>query len=970
MKQYLFIIAFSLFTSIGTFAQHSVQGLVIDSKSESPIELGAVRLLNSKDSSLIQGTQTDLKGNFIIKKVTSGNYILSVSMIGYSTYYQNIVVAKSDLILKTIHIKETSHQLAGVVVSGNLAQLVVKGDTTEFNANAFKTVQNANVEDLLKRLPGVEVGSDGKITVNGQQISKIRVNGQKFFEGDVTMATKNIPADAISKIQVFDQKSDMAKLTGFEDNDTEHIINLSFKPNRLKGTFGNVSGGLGLDLNKDIRYDGNVFLSLMDGNTQSYIIAGANNANTSRSMGASAMTAMPSMAGMGGMSGLSMMALPGGFGGASSGITATQNVGYNQSSIINDKLRIGGFGSFNHSSTNAITNTSKESFLSGSTFDNVSDSKSINETYSANARVEIEYKPDSTNTILFQPNINYSRTLTNSESDYTNSTNLNKTSWGNTNSNGSGSSISGSLGVIYSHKFNSKRGRTLTANLQTSLSQNNNESLNYSLTNVIANSTTIDQRTLNNSNANSVNLRMSYVEPLWNLKNFLETTVSFMNSNSFSDKNQYNKDSQGNYTKIDSVYSNSFTNNFYNETLELNYQHIDKDYTFMLGVTGNPSQTHSYTKYYNGLDNVTDNNVLNFSPTARFQYNMGRRKFIRIDYRGQTTQPSVTQLQPVKNNSNAMNISIGNPDLNPSFRNSLQLIYSSFNDSTFASFNAFVSGQLTKDAFVTNSLYDTTGKQYSQTVNSPQSPYNITGNLMFNIPLVQKRLHFNTSTSGGYNQYYGYSARGLNANALNSETIPLGTLSSTRRINGSEMISLTFITDIIEIGARGSFSYSNTLNNLNPGEQITKDWSGGGNVMLHLPYNINIGSDINYTTQQGYSSSAQNQLIWNGSIDKTVFNNLGVVALKVVDILHQQKNLVQTVGDNYIQYSTYNTLPTYFLLSFTLKINKFKGADANPAANFMKFFPGAPTTKPANGTSTGTSTPPAPPAGAPFRMGF
>ena len=968
MKQYLLIITLSLFTSLASFAQHSVQGLVIDSKNESPIEMGSLRLLNSRDSSIVQGAQTDLKGNFVIKKVASGNYILAASMVGYITHYQNITVGNSDLILKTIKIKEGAVQLASAEVTGNIAQLMVKGDTTEFNANAFKTVQNANVEDLLKRLPGVEVGSDGKITVNGQQISKIRVNGQKFFDGDVTMATKNIPADAINKIQVFDQKSDMAKLTGFEDNDTEHIINLSFKPNRLKGVFGNASGGVGLDLNKDVRYDGNLFLSIMDGNSQSYVIAGANNANTSRSMGAGAMSAMASM---GGMSGLSMMALPGGFGGASSGITSTQNVGYNQSSIVNDKLRIGGFGSLNHSSTDAITNTNKESFLSGSTFDNVSASKSVNESYSANARVEIEYKPDTLNTILFQPNISYSRSITNSQSDYTNTTNTARTSWGNTSNNGNGSSVSGSLGVIYSHKFNSKRGRTFTANLQTSISQNDNESFNYSLTNVPASSTTIDQHTLNNSKANSVNLRMSYVEPLWDLKNFLETTVSVMNSNSNSDKNQFNRDLQGNYSRLDSVYSNSFTNNFYNETLELNYQHVEKDYNYMLGVTGNPSQTHSYTKYFNGLDNVTDNNVVNFSPTGRFQYNMGRRKFVRIDYRGQTTQPSVTQLQPVKNNSNAMNISIGNPDLKPSFNNSLRLIYSSFNDSTYASFNAFVNAQMTKDQFVTNSLYDTTGKQYSQTVNSPNSPYNITANIMFNIPLIQKRLHFNTSTSGGYNQYYGYSARGLNANTFDSETIPLGSLSSTRRINGSEMISLTYITDVFEIGVRGSFSYSNTLNNLNPGESITKDWSGGGNVMLHLPYNINIGSDMNYTTQQGYSTSAQKQLIWNGSIDKTVFNNLGVVAIKVVDILHQQKNLVQTVGDNYIQYSTYNTLPTYFLLSFTYKINKFKGADSNPAANFMKFFPGAPTTKPASGTSTGgTSTPTAPPAGMPFRMGF
>jgi len=171
---------------------------------------------------------------------------------------------------------------------------------------------------------------------------------------------------------------------------------------------------------------------------------------------------------------------------------------------------------------------------------------------------------------------------------------------------------------------------------------------------------------------------------------------------------------------------------------------------------------------------------------------------------------------------------------------------------------------------------------------------------------------------------------------------------------------LTFTNNSFEVGFRGSFRYSNTLNNLNPVVAITKDWSGGGNVMLHLPYNINIGSDINYTTQQGYSSSAQKQLIWNGSIDKTVFNNLGVVAIKVVDILHQQKNIIQSIGDNYIQYTNYNTLPTYVMLSFTYKINKFKGA-TNPAANFQRFGPG-----PSKGGSMPGGGMPMPGGGMPY----
>jgi len=920
MKQFCLSVTLLLFISIPSIAQHSIQAMVFDSKNDRPIEMGAVRILRSPDSTFVQGVETNLNGNFIISKVLPGNYILMVSMVGYKNYYQNLTVESKNLILKDIHLKENAHMLGEVEVTGNAAQIVMKGDTTEFNATAFKTPQNAVVEDLLKRLPGVEVGTDGKITVNGQAITKIRVNGKKFFNDDMEMATKNIPAEAVDKVQVLDQKSDMALLTGFEDNDTEHIINLTFKPNRRKGTFGNIAGGAGLDLNNDVRYDGNMFLNTMNGDTQSTLTAGGNNANTTRSN-----------RGRGAF-------------GNNSGITTTQNIGYNDNEIINPKLKIGGNGSFNHTSNETINNSNKESFLADSTYINKSASTSHNENYSVNLNAELEWKPDTTNTIVFQPNISYNRSFSDSQNKYTYLANNDSTNWGNTSNSGNGTSLNGSLGIIYNHKFISKKGRTFTANLQTSVNQNDNESFNFSNNMTRDTTTIVDQHTLNHANAYSESLKMSFVEPLWNLKNFLETSISFKNSNNISDKNQYNRDQTGNYTRLDSVYSNNFENRFYSETLELKYRYVTKEFNAMLGIKANPSQTFSTTEYLNGIVRDIPNKVFNYAPSLRLQYNFGKKKFLRIDYRGQTDQPSISQLQPVKNNSNPLNVTIGNPGLNPDFNNTLRMMITTFNDSTFASINCFLNAQTTSNALVNNSLYDTSGKQYSQTVNSPESPYSINGNVMFSVPLIQKRLHFSSNSSFGLNRYYGFSKRGLNAQTLNSDTIPLGDLSNTRRYSAGETVTLTFTNDLLEIGIRGGFRYSNTLNNLKPVVAITKDWNGGGNLVFHLPYNISIGSDLNYTTQQGYLSITQNQLIWNGSIDKSIFNNAGVVALKVIDILHQQKNIIQSVGDNYIQYSTYNTLPTYFMLSFTYKINQFKGSK-NPADNrhnFERFGPGGP----------------------------
>lgn len=902
MKQFFLSLTFFLCISLSSVAQRSIQAMVFDGKNGLPIEMGSVKLLNAKDSAFVQGCLTDLKGSFIMNKVKPGSYTLVVSMVGYSNHYENITMSTKDLILKNVQLKENAHLLGEVEVTGTAAQMVVKGDTTEFNATAFKTTQNAVVEDLLKRLPGVEVSTDGKITMNGVAVTKIRVNGKKFFNDDVEMATKNIPAELIDKVQVLDQKSDMALLTGFEDNDTERIINLTFKANRKRGTFGNVSAGAGMDTNKELRYDGNMFLNMIDGEAQSTITGGGNNANTTRSSH-----------GRGGYSN-------------NSGITTTQNLGYNISSIINPKLKIGGDASFNHTSNETITQSNRESYLKDSTYYKNSSTTAHNDGYSANLRTELEWKPDTLNTIVFQPTINYSNSTSDSQRDYTNKTDTTQTSRGNTINSGSSTSLSGGLGIIASHKFASKKGRTLTANLQTGFTQSDNESYNFSRNISRYDTTVVDQRTLNHSDRFNFSLRMSYVEPLWNMKNFLETSVSFRNNNNVSDKNQYNKDINGNYTKLDSVYSNNFENLFYSETVELNYRYVSKGMNVMVGMKGEPSQTYSNRIYENGTVSYTPNEVVNFSPTARLQYNFGRKKFARIDYRGQTDQPSISQLQPVKNNSDPMNVTIGNPNLNPSFNHSLRAMYTTFNDSTFSSFNGTIYAQTTKDALVTNSIYDATQKQYSQTVNSAQMPYNIGANLMFNIPLIQKRLHFNTNTNFGWDQRYGYSSRGLNSQILNSEKLPLGDPSSTRRYNAGEQISLTFTHDLIEIGLRGSYRYSNTLNNLNPVEAITKDWSGGGNMIVHLPYNINIGSDMNYSTLSGYSSNAQKQLIWNASFDKTLFNSRGVIALKINDILRQQLNIRQTIGDNYIQYNTYNSLTSYFLVSFTYKINKFKGA--------------------------------------------
>jgi len=918
MKRFLLFLTSISFLLFSAYAQHSIQSRVFDKKSGEALEMVTVRLFNSSDSTFAQGRQTDIRGSFALNNLKPGNYYLLVSSVGYHEHKVDIKMENKNLVLKNIQLEEDVLLLSEIEVKGTAAQMIVRGDTLEYNATAFKTAENAVVEDLLKRLPGVEISSDGKITVNGEEIKKIRIDGKKFFDDDMEMSTKNLPAEMIEKIQILEEKSDMAKLTGFEDDDTERIINLTTKPSRRRGLFSNINGGIGLDTEGDLRYDVNAVANIMSGDAQTTLTAGANNINTTRS----------SRGHMGG----------------SNGITSTQNFGVNNNTIMNDKVKIGGNGAFNHSLNESITDSYKLSYLKDSTYTDSTYTISHNENYTANIRFELEWKPDSMNTFVFQPNVNYTRSFNDNNRNFVYLVEDDTTSIGNNINYGNSSNFSAGMNLIYNRKFE-KRGRTLTVNIQSDFSTNESESFNYSFREIknLDSINIIDQKTNNTSNRYNLNTKVSFVEPLWNMKNLLEVSTAFRTTKNTSTKKQYeNADLRSyenlgeysnyerNYTIFNDEYSNDFRNLFFRETVELNYKYTEQNYNLTLGIKGEPSQTYSYRIYSNGTETPITNTVFNFAPNGRFQYNFGKKEFVRIDYRGSSAQPSISQMQPVKNNSNIMSETIGNEILNPEFSHRIRLYYSVFNDQRFSSFNTSLSFSATKDALVSNTIYDNTGKRYNQTVNSEKAPFSANANVMYNTPIVQKRLHFNTQTNFGFNQRYGYSKKGMVLIDTDSELLPLGELSSTQIYNVSENLSLTFTHDVIEIGAKGNVHFRHTQNNLNSQESRIWNWTVGGNTVLHLPYNINISSDINYTTRQGYESNFdQSELIWNASIDKLLFKNEGVLSVRFSDILRQRLNIRQSIGDNYIQTSSYNTLTSYFLLSFSYKINRFNGRSSN-----------------------------------------
>lgn len=927
-----------LIISIPFFGQHSVQGRVVSKQSGELVEMAAVRLMHvsNNDTILVGGAQTDGNGAFMITKVHKGTYLLIISMVGYKDEVRTIEIENKDKLLGSIKIEENIEALSEVEVRGTAVEMVVRGDTMEYNATAYKTAEDAMAEELLKKMPGVEVDKEGNVTVNGESVKSIKIDGKKFFGSDVQTATKNIPAEMIDKVQVIDEKSEMAKLTGFEDDDTERIINFTLKKSKKKGLFGNYTGGLGADLvadngkwfgydknfmSQDFRYNANAFTNILLGESQTTILGSANNINELRS-------------GRG----------RGGLQGSNGGITWAENIGVNTNIDTKKNLLIGGDVQMNHANNLTTTETEKESYANQLTFNNYDKQRKLSNGWDVNMRVELEWKIDSLNKLVIQPKLSYTNTWSNSTKDYTYLREKDTVTIGEQKNEGIKDEIGAGLKIIYNKKF-LKKGRSLTTNVNLDFSNTNSDSYNYSLNNYVGTdesisslyttATNVDQHTLQVNNGLNYSAKISYVEPLYNKEHFLETAFTFSGSSRTAEKNQYNKDADGEYTAIDSTYSSNYENQYFSEALEVNYQYVQPSFKLTAGMKINPSQTISRVRYLDSIVNPTENYVWNVSPTLNFKYKFGKKEFARINYRGTSVQPSISQMQPVRNNDDAMNMVVGNQRLNPAFRHTLRLMYSKYNEVRFSSVSAGLRGNLTKDALVSNTIYDLTGKRYQQTVNANSLPFDIGGDLMYNTPIVKNRLHFNTRTSLSYNQRIAYLSKEVDAATIDMNNMSLGALSRTGNLQAAEDLSLRFTHDIVDIGAQGNVTYSRTQNSLTENKiSNVVNWSVRADATFHLPYNWTISTDIGYTARYGYQLDNVNEVLWNASIDKS-WQQM-TLSLKVYDLLNQRKNIVQEVGEDYVKYSKYNTLPTYFMLSFTYKLNRMGDLKAKGKAAKMQ----------------------------------
>jgi hypothetical protein len=873
-------------------AQTGITGVLTD--GEEPLSLADVMLHKMPDTTFIKGVSTDDNGAFTIKDVAKGTYMIKISYIGYEDFSKKIYIdgVAKEFKLGNIVLK-AGIMLKGASVTGKATAVTIKGDTVEYNPNAYKLQDNAVIEDLLKKLPGVQVDKDGSITAGGKEVSKVLLGGKEFFANDPTLATKNVPVKIVEKVQVLDRKSEQERLTGISDGQEETVINLEIKKGQQQGWMGNINSGLGRDIKNEagnkIRFDENAFVNRLTSNSRFTLISNFNNTNTGR----------------GGRNT---------FGGTSGNTTAGM-AGIDVATFATDKLTVEGNGYFTYRNTNVERSSNSETFLKDSSFYNNSESLSDSYNRNLNTNVRFTYKPNEFNTIIFRPQGSYSNSDSYSESlSSTLDNNMNTINSSSRNNHNKNQTTSYGAELNYSHKFGTS-GRNLSFELQYSGSNSKGNTKSNSTTTTSDTVIALDQLANNKNTSTTYRFQTSYVEPL-SKNNFLQLQYSYSVNNRNQETSTYNKDTvTGNYTDFDPFYSNNYENKYINQQIHLSFKRTTDKYDFQIGVNVNPQSSQSDATRYNEnsgeLERIKqERNVTNFGPMARFQYNFTKSHNIRIDYRTRTGQPSLSQLDPWVDRTNPLVISRGNENLKPSYTHSMNVRYNLNNRSTMRTLMVFLRGSMTQNSIVSNSTFDSVGIQ-QRTYDNANGIWNLFGNVTVNFP-INTTFQLNSSSRMSMNQ---------NVSLIN------GSKNTTGYSEYAPNLGVQFSTLFMDLGVNGTVTFKNTKNSLSQqNDQNIRDYDVNAWTTVYLPLNFTFTSDISFKNGSGYAAGYDaSQVVWNAGIEKSIMNNKGTLKFSVNDILRDKKNITYSSTDNSIQQSLTNTLNCYFMVSFTYRFNVFGG---------------------------------------------
>lgn len=912
--------------SQGRSVKGTVTGTVIDGGDKSPVMQATVQILSAADSTMVTGNITDFDGNFSLS-AKPGKYLLKVSFVGYKPEYKQIALTKQKMkvALGNIELNSDAIMLEGAVIVAQAPEVTAVADTLVYNSSAYRLPEGSALEELVKKLPGAEIDDNGNITINGKSITKIMIDGKEFFADDPSIALKNLPVNIVDKVRAYDKQSDMAQATGIQDGEEETVLDLSVKPGMNKGWFGNadVAGGT------EDRYSAKVLLNRFYGPNQFTVIGSSNNVNDN--------------------------SFPGGGGGGwrrQNGLNTIHMGGFNFATETK-KWKNNGSVNFNLKNSDIRSKSASETFVSStnSSFTNAmtaQDNKNLNLT----ADFRLEWNPDTMTMVLFRPRFQLGDTDDGSDSktytfnedpgystdelmqagnltDLVDESTIVNTIARNSLSRSNSLSLGGSLMV---NRRLGKQGRNITFRGSYNYTDSQSEQFSTSETNYYQKSLEEQLEILNRyittpTKSYNYSARFAYSEPIF--KNmFLQFSYNFQYKKNTSVNSTY--DMANDWTvndgvagQTDGVYnadlSKSATYNYYNHQVDVSYRWITDKSQFNIGMSFQPQNTE--LDYKKGeLDTVSVRKVFNLTPTLDFRYKFSKTSQLRVDYRGRSSQPSMTDLLPITDNTDPLNIRVGNPNLKPSFTNTLRVMYNTFNMQTQRGIMTHLNYSNTLNSVSSRRTYDETTGGYITKPENINGNWNLFGMFGANMALKNKKYTINTFTTARYNNIVSYIST---KDASDSDK------NTTKQLNLGERLRGTYRGDWWEVSLNGSLNYMHSRNSYQESSNMdTYQFSYGASTNINLPWNMVISTDLSQNSRRGYTDDSMNrdELLWNAQISQNFLKgNAATVSIQFYDILRNQSNVSRAISAAMRSDTEYNAIYSYCMVHFIYRLNVFGG---------------------------------------------
>ncbi len=987
MNRFQTLLILCLCSLVATAQKVTVSGVVMDGSLNEPMTGASVVLLQPKDSAQSAGISTDLEGRFKLPAVKAGNYIMRISYMGFQTYYRNIVLPKNNksINLGTITLQENSKIMKEAEVTARVAQVEMKADTFIFNADAYRMPEGSMLEELVKKLPGAEIDDEGNIKINGKSVSKIMVDGKEYFQNDTKMALKNLPSKLIKKLKSYDKKSDYSRITGIDDGEEETVLDLSVKKGMKDGWVGNFDAAYGTE----DRYSGKANVNRFMDNSYLSVIGSRNNVNDFGGRWG------------GGGNGITTSTM--------GGVTFAWENG--KPEYTAGLLKLGGNVRYSSRDSESETRNNSEMFLptGASQFSN-SKNLGTNWSQNVNANFQVEWFPDSMTNILFRPNFSHSdgnsfsnnrsvtfnqnpfdAGLTDPVEDYKEMKDENGIRVNGNERLNSGDNYSNNVNAsLQVNRRLGVPGRNITLNVDGAYSESDNKS--YSRSMVRYYQRTSDdlnadyQNTMSPSKNYNIQGRFSYTEPI------LKGTVlqlSYQAQYRFQDTNRdmliYDKLEEalkdkdltdvtaadlyyGTYKGMsfesygidltqlvrDTENSQYATYREFNQSVNLMFRHNSKlengqEFNFNAGVNWQPQRTDmEYEKRGRYID--TTRHIQNWAPRLNFRWKISNTSQLRVRYNGRMSQPSMTNLIEVMDNSNPLYISTGNAGLKSSWNDNFNVDYNNYITEKQMGWYAGFRGDKTRRSISNATIYDTeSGVNYSRPMNI-DGAWSVRTWMGFNTTL-DKEKHFNLNWSQSINHAnnVGYISSKLDVGAQQflypmvdmnglfnymSENNLLEK-ANTKSTDLGENLRINYRNDLLEVGVNGGMNYQHARNDmLKSGNRDTWFFNYGGNVVINMPWDMQFSSDISQQSRRGYDDASMNtnELIWNAQLSQNFLKQKNAtVSVQWYDILRNRSSISRSLSATSRSDTWTNAIHSYVMVHVIYRFNLLGDKEARAA---------------------------------------